>query len=252
MDNDKTAGIVCVFEDFTEQFNLEVARREFVAEVSHELKTPLFIIKTHTETLLNGYMDDKKMAKKFLSTIETEADKMTALVRNLLDLSKFDVQKFEMKKQVFSIDQMLRGIVNRFALEAEIEDIELKYLPANELPQMYADPEQIERAIVNIVSNSIKYGEKGGYVNVAAGSMYNEVYIKVEDNGHGIPKADLEHVFDRFFRVDRARTREKGGTGLGLSIAKEIIESHGGSIVIESEYGKFTRVTINLPTANVN
>lgn len=252
MDNDKTAGIVCVFEDFTEQFNLEVARREFVAEVSHELKTPLFIIKTHTETLLNGYMDDKKMAKKFLSTIETEADKMTALVRNLLDLSKFDVQKFEMKKQVFSIDQMLRGIVNRFALEAEIEDIELKYLPANELPQMYADPEQIERAIVNIVSNSIKYGEKGGYVRVAAGSMYNEVYIKVEDNGHGIPKADLEHVFDRFFRVDRARTREKGGTGLGLSIAKEIIESHGGSIVIESEYGKFTRVTINLPTANVN
>ena len=89
-------------------------------------------------------------------------------------------------------------------------------------------------------------------MNVAAGSMYNEVYIKVEDNGHGIPKADLEHVFDRFFRVDRARTREKGGTGLGLSIAKEIIESHGGSIVIESEYGKFTRVTINLPTANVN
>lgn len=252
MDNDRTAGVVCVFEDFTEQFNLEVARREFVAEVSHELKTPLFIIKTHTETLLNGYMDDKKMAKKFLTTIETEADKMTALVRNLLDLSKFDVQKFEMKKEVFSIDNMLRGIVSRFALEAEIEDIELQYIPVNELPQMYADPEQIERAIVNIVSNAIKYGERGGHVNVAAGSMYNEVYIKVEDDGHGIPKADLEHVFDRFFRVDRARTREKGGTGLGLSIAKEIIESHGGSIVIESEYGKFTRVTINLPTANVN
>lgn len=252
MDNDRTAGVVCVFEDFTEQFNLEVARREFVAEVSHELKTPLFIIKTHTETLLNGYMDDKKMARKFLTTIETEADKMTALVRNLLDLSKFDVQKFEMKKEVFSIDQMLRGIVGRFALEAEIEDIELNYMPVNELPQMYADPEQIERAIVNIVSNAIKYGEKGGHVNVAAGSMYNEVYIKVEDDGRGIPKADLEHVFDRFFRVDRARTREKGGTGLGLSIAKEIIESHGGSIVIESEYGKFTRVTINLPTANVD
>jgi len=251
MENDRTAGVVCVFEDFTEQFNLEIARREFVAEVSHELKTPLFIIKTHTETLLNGYLDDKKMAKKFLTTIETEADKMTALVRNLLDLSKFDVQKFEMKKQVFSIDQMLRGIVSRFALEAEIEDIELQYIPMNELPQMYADPEQIERAIVNIVSNAIKYGEKGGHVNIAAGSMYNEVYIKIEDDGHGIPKADLEHVFDRFFRVDRARTREKGGTGLGLSIAKEIIESHGGTIAIESEYGKYTRVTINLPTANI-
>lgn len=250
MENDRTAGVVCVFEDFTEQFNLEIARREFVAEVSHELKTPLFIIKTHTETLLNGYMDDKKMAKKFLTTIETEADKMTALVRNLLDLSKFDVQKFEMKKQVLSIDDLLRGIVSRFALEAEIEDIDLQYIPMNELPQMYADPEQIERAIVNIVSNAIKYGEKGGHVNIISGSMYNEVYIKIEDDGHGIPKADLEHVFDRFFRVDRARTREKGGTGLGLSIAKEIIESHGGTIAIESEYGKFTRVTINLPTAS--
>lgn len=250
MDNEKTAGVVCVFEDFTEQFNLEVARREFVAEVSHELKTPLFIIKTHTETLLNGYLDDKAILKKFLTTIETEADKMTDLVRNLLDLSKFDVQKFEMKKQVFSIDEMLRGITSRFSLEAEIENITLNYLPANELPPMYADPTQIERAIVNIVSNAIKYGNRGGYVNIAAGSMYNEVYIKIEDNGHGIPKSDLEHVFDRFFRVDRARTREKGGTGLGLSIAKEIIESHGGKIAIESEYGKFTRVIINLPTAN--
>lgn len=252
MDNDKTAGVVCVFEDFTEQFNLEIARREFVAEVSHELKTPLFIIKTHTETLLNGYMDDKKMANKFLTTIETEADKMTSLVRTLLDLSKFDVQKFEMKKQVFSMDEMLRGIVGRFRLDAERDNINLSYMAVNDLPPMYADSEQLERSIVNIVSNAIKYGQKGGYVKVAAGSMYNEIYIKVEDNGQGIPKSDLEHVFDRFFRVDRARTREKGGTGLGLSIAKEIIESHAGSIVIESEYGRFTRVTINLPTATVN
>ncbi len=249
MDNDRTAGIVCVFEDFTEQFNLEVARREFVAEVSHELKTPLFIIKTHTETLLNGYLDDKAILKKFLTTIESEADKMTELVRNLLDLSKFDVQKFSMKKQVFSIEDMLRGIVSRFALEAEQNDIKLELVAVSELPQMYADPIQIERAIVNIVSNAVKYGRKGGYVSIAAGSMYNEVYIKVKDNGYGIPKSDLEHVFDRFFRVDRARTREKGGTGLGLSIAKEIIESHGGTITIESEYGKFTNVIINLPTA---
>ena len=249
MDNERTAGIVCVFEDFTEQFNLEVARREFVAEVSHELKTPLFIIKTHTETLLNGYLSDKAILKKFLTTIEDEADKMTELVRNLLDLSKFDVQKFSMKKQVFSIEDMLRGIVSRFELEAEQNEINLEYVSMGELPKMYADPVQIERAIVNIVSNAIKYGRKGGDVNIAAGSMYNEVYIKVRDNGYGIPKSDLEHVFDRFFRVDRARTREKGGTGLGLSIAKEIIESHGGTITIESEYGKFTNVTINLPTA---
>ena len=249
MDNEKTAGVVCVLEDFTEQFDLEAVRQKFVAEVSHELKTPLTTIKTYTETLLNGYLDDKKTATSFLTTIEKETDKMTSLVSNLLTLSRFDVKKFEMKKEPFSLEDMLRSLVKTFSLEAEIEDIDLIFNKTTDIPQIYADKDQIERALKNIISNAIKYGEPGGHVRIYAGNLYNEVYVKVEDDGKGIPKTELEHVFERFYRVDKARTREKGGTGLGLSIAKEIIENHGGTIKIESEYGRYTRVTINLPMA---
>ncbi|MEG1442089.1 MAG: ATP-binding protein, partial [Oscillospiraceae bacterium] len=249
MDNEKTAGVVCVFEDFTEQFNLEEVRQKFVAEVSHELKTPLTTIKTYTETLLNGYLDDKKTATSFLKTVEKETDKMTALVSNLLTLSRFDVKKFEMQKEPLDLDEVLQGLVKIFSLEAEIEDLDLIYNKVTEIPQIYADRDQIERAIKNVLSNAIKYCEPGGAVKIYAGNLYNEVYVKIEDNGKGIPKAEIEHVFERFYRVDKARTREKGGTGLGLSIAKEIIENHGGNIKIESEYGKYTRVIINLPMA---
>ena len=208
------------------------------------------IIKGYAETLLNGYMDDKKMATKFLNTINDETDKMNSLVKNLLDLSKFDVQKFEMKKEVVSLDKMLTGLVDMFKLEAENEDIELNYIRSTDIPQIYADKDQIERAVRNIISNAIKYGVKGGYVNIYAGSIYNEIYIKVVDNGKGMTEEELSHVFERFYRADTARTREKGGTGLGLSIAKEIIENHGGSITIESKFGEYTKVTIHLPMAS--
>lgn len=250
MDNDKIAGIVCVFEDVTEQFNLEAARQKFVAEVSHELKTPLTTIRTYTETLLNGYLDDKRTAVKFLNTVQDEADKMTALVQNLLILSRFDMQKVENRKELFSIDELLRRLENTFALEAEQKGLTLEYNRTTALPEIYADQYQIERAIKNIISNSIKYCSKGDKIKIFAGNLYNNVYIKIEDTGKGIPKNDLEHVFERFYRVDKARSREKGGTGLGLPIAKEIIESHGGTIQIESEFGSFTRVTINLPVSS--
>ena len=249
MDNDRTAGVVCVFEDVTEQFNLEAARQKFVAEVSHELKTPLTTIRTYTETLLNGYLDDKKTATSLLRTVQDETDKMTALVQNLLILTRFDMQQVESKKEMFSIDVMLRRLEDMFALEAEKKGLTLKYNRTTEIPDIFADQYQIERAVKNIISNSIKYSSKGDRIQIFAGSLYNNVYIKVEDTGKGIPKADLEHVFERFYRVDKARSRDKGGTGLGLSIAKEIIESHGGTIQIESEFGSFTRVTINLPVA---
>ncbi len=248
--NEKIGGVACVFEDFTERFNLEEVRQKFVAEVSHELKTPITIIRTYTETLLNGYINDKNVAPGYLSTILREADNMTGLVSNLLTLSRFDVQKFEMHKEPFSLDEMLRNLVKTFSLEADIEDIDLTYDKVTDIPQIYADKDQIERAIKNIISNAIKYSDQGSTVKIFAGNLYNEVYVKVEDNGQGIKKEDLEHVFERFYRVDKARTREKGGTGLGLSIAKEIIENHGGHINIESEYMKYTRVTISLPMAN--
>lgn len=247
MDDKKTAGVVCMFEDVTEQFNLEAARQKFVAEVSHELKTPLTTIRTYTETLLNGYLDDKKTASRLLETIQDETDKMTALVQNLLILSRFDARNVESRKELFSVDELLHSLKNMFDIEAEQKGLSLEYNRTTELPCIYADRYQIERALKNIISNSIKYCSKGDKIKIFAGSLYSNVYIKVEDSGKGIPKADLEHVFERFYRVDKARSRERGGTGLGLPISKEIIENHGGTIQIESEFGSFTRVTVNLP-----
>ena len=251
MDHDKIAGVVCVFEDVTEQFNLESARQKFVAEVSHELKTPLTTIRTYTETLLSGYLDDKKTATSLLTTVENETDKMTALVQNLLILNRFDMQRVDTHKEFFSIDALLRRLTDMFRLEAEQKGLTLTYNRTTEIHDIYADEDQIERAVKNIISNSIRYCAKGDKIQIYAGTLYNNVYIKVEDSGKGIPKADLAHVFERFYRVDKARSREKGGTGLGLSITKEIIENHGGTIQIESEFGRFTRVTINLPANKV-
>lgn len=250
IENERVAGVVGVLEDITEQFNLENSRRKFVAEVSHELKTPLTTIAAYTETLLDGYLDDRKTAESFLGIIQSETEKMTNLVKNLLTLSRFDAQKIEMNKEYFSIDVLLRDMVKTFKIEADNKKLKLEYNLLNEIPDVYADKFQIERAVKNIISNAIKYTAEGGEVRIFAGRIYNEAYIKVEDNGTGIPEADLPHVFDRFYRVDKARTRKQGGTGLGLSISKEIIENHGGSIGIESELGKFTRVTVKLPVTD--
>lgn len=251
IENERVAGVVGVLEDITEQFNLENSRRKFVAEVSHELKTPLTTIGAYTETLLDGYLDDKETARTFLGTIQSETIKMTNLVKNLLTLSRFDAQKVEMNKERFFIDLLLRELVKTFKIEADSKHLRIEYNLLNEIPDVYADKFQIERAVKNIISNAIKYTPECGVVKIFAGRIFNEAYIKVEDNGIGIPKGDLPHIFDRFYRVDKARTRQQGGTGLGLSISKEIIENHGGSIAIESEFGEFTRVTVKLPVTGV-
>lgn len=252
MDFERTAGVVCVFEDFTEQFNLEEARRKFVAEVSHELRTPLTTIKAYTETIRNSCWDNKEMASALLQTVENETDKMTALVQNLLTLSRFDVNKFELNKEPMDVDRMLRDLAEMYHIQAENKGLTLTYNRTTDLPQIYADKDQVERAVKNIITNAIKYTDKGGKINVYSGSLYNEVYIKVEDNGQGIKKENLDHVFERFYRVNEDRARKTGGTGLGLSIAKEIIENHGGSIKIESRFHSYTKVTIRLPMANLN
>ncbi len=242
----KVAGVVAVFEDITKQFNLEESRRKFVAEVSHELKTPLTTIGTYTETLLDGYLDDKEMATSLLKTVHSETDKMTALVKNLLTLSRYDAQKEEIQKEIFSLDELVRDIVSTFKVEAEKKGLRLSYNLTTQSPSVLGDRFQIERAVKNIISNSIKYTD-AGVVKVFCGFVYNEAYVKIEDTGRGIPEKDLPHIFERFYRVDKARSRELGGTGLGLAIAKEIIESHKGEITVESELGAGTKFTIKIP-----
>ena len=196
-------------------------------------------------------MDDKETAEEFLKTIQKETVKMTSLVKNLLTLSRFDSQKMEMNKESFYLDELLKDITNTFKIEAEGKQLDLEYNLINNIPEIYADKFQIERAIKNIVSNAIKYTQTGGSVKIFAGCFYNEAYVKVEDNGIGIPEGDIEHIFERFYRVDKARSREQGGTGLGLSISKEIIEKHGGSITAESKKGEYTRFTLRLPVTSI-
>lgn len=250
LDDERNAGVVCVFEDITEQFNVMAAMRKFVADVSHELKTPITVISSYTETVLSGYLDDKAMASNLLKIVYQEAGKMTELVQNLLDISKYEMKAIQRSNEPFSIDEMLTSLVNTFKMEAEKKELDLSYNRMSEIPMFKGSRNDMERAVKNIISNSIKYTSRGDKIRIYAGKLHNEIYIKIEDTGWGIPENKLGHLFERFYRVeDEARSRDKGGTGLGLSIAKEIIENHNGSIKIESEYTKYTRVTITLPIA---
>lgn len=253
MDGERNAGVVCVFEDITEQFNVMSAMRKFVADVSHELKTPITVISSYTETVLNSYLDDKAMTAHLLNIVYQEAGKMTELIQNLLDISKYEMNAVHRHDEPFSIDEMLSSLVETFKLQAEKKELSLKYTRMTEIPEFVGSRGDVERAVKNIISNSIKYTSRGDKINIFAGKLHNDIYIKVEDTGWGIPENKLCHLFERFYRVeDEARSRDKGGTGLGLSIAKEIIESYGGNIKIESEYTKYTRVTITLPIKNNN
>lgn len=251
MDSERYAGVVCVFEDVTEQFNVMSAMRKFVADVSHELKTPITVISSYTETVLNSYLDDKAMTANLLKIVYQEAGKMTELVQNLLDISRYEMKTMPRKEENFSIDDMLNSLVQTFKLQAEKKELDLKYTRMTDIPEFKGSRSDIERAVKNIISNSIKYTSRGDKIQIFAGRLRNDIYIKVEDTGWGIPESKLGHLFERFYRVEEeARSRDKGGTGLGLSIAKEIIESYGGNIKIESEYTKYTRVTITLPVNN--
>lgn len=252
MDTERYTGVVCVLEDVTEQFNVMSAMRKFVADVSHELKTPITVISSYTETVLNSYLDDKAMTANLLNIVYQEAGKMTELVQNLLDISRYEMKTMPRKEENFSIDDMINSLVKTFKLQAEKKELDLKYTRMTEIPEFKGSRSDIERAVKNIISNSIKYTSRGDKIRIFAGRLRNDIYIKVEDTGWGIPESKLGHLFERFYRVEEeARSRDKGGTGLGLSIAKEIIESYGGNIKIESEYTKYTRVTITLPVPDL-
>lgn len=243
----KVEGIITVLQDITEQQKLEAMRKEFVANVSHELRTPLTSIKSYAETLLDGALEDRETTERFLSVIDSEADRMTRLVKDLLQLSRLDNQQMNWNIARISIIDLVKNSVDKMQMEAKNKGHMLECFILGDLPEITADMDRIEQVVINLLSNSIKYTPNGGSITVYAGKLYSDVYIKVVDTGIGIPKEDLPRIFERFYRVDKARSREMGGTGLGLAIAKEIVEAHGGSVSISSEYGKGTEVTVSLP-----
>ena len=249
--NDKIAGIVVVLHDMTKQERLEQSRRWFVADVSHELRTPITTIKSYAETLLDSSEDYGDLFRRFMGVIASEADRMARLISDLLTLSSLDDKHSSYKIPVeIDVRSMLVSVVERFQVSAKKKEQTLEYNPINDVPLLMGDPDSLERVIINIVGNAVKYTPDKGRIEVYSSKVYNDVCIKVIDNGIGIPSEGLPHIFDRFYRVDKARSRDTGGTGLGLAIAKQIIETEfKGKIKITSEVGKGTEVSITIPVS---
>ncbi len=241
-------GVLAVIHDVTAQRKSEEMRREFVANVSHELRTPLTNIKSYTETIIDaGDELPPDLKASFFGVILSETDRMTRIVQDLLTLSRFDYGKMEMNFSDLSIEEAIRNVYNAVVLDAQNHGHSLLLELEKDLPVVRADKERMEQVIMNIVSNAIKYTPDGGRIEISAWTMDNKVSISVADNGVGIPEEDQPRLFDRFYRVDKARSREAGGSGLGLSIVKEIVQAHNGVIAIQSRQGEGTTMTVTLP-----
>lgn len=246
-DNNSITGIIVVIQDVTEQENLENMRKEFVANVSHELKTPITSIQGYSETLLESGDDiDKETSHKFLEVINKEAERMSRLVSDLLKLSKMDFQSSAINRMSFNAVKLAANCIDKIFIEADKKKQELVLFNDSDVIYAYANEVDIEQVLLNIISNAIKYTPESGKIAVKVEQIGDNVEILVKDNGIGIPKEDLPRIFERFYRVDKARSREMGGTGLGLSIAKTMVEANGGTIKIDSDIGKGTEVRIRL------
>lgn len=244
---ERPAGAIVLIQDITEHVRLDNMRKEFIADVSHELKTPLTSIMGYAETLANSEYDPE-MQEKFLKVINNESIRMTKLVNDLLILSKYDNEQIECEKIEFNLGELVKSCLENLQIEADKKNQKVECFVTANVPTVKADKDGIERVVLNILSNSIKYTEDGGVIKIYVGFVYNDAYIKIIDNGIGIPEKDLDRIFERFYRVDKARTRKMGGTGLGLSIAKEILDKNNGRIDIKSKVGKGTEVVITIPT----
>ena len=245
-ENNRQAGLIVVIQDITEHVKLDNMRKEFVADVSHELKTPITSIMGYADTLLEGEYD-KDTQQKFLGVISSEARRMARLVTDLLTLSKYDSKKVKLEETEFDLGELTKKCQERLKFEIEKKHQNVECFVTANVPPVSADKYGIERVVLNILSNAIKYTPENGKIKIYVGYVYNDAYIKIIDNGIGISEQDLTRIFDRFYRADKARTREMGGTGLGLSIAKEILDQNKGSIDIRSELGKGTEVIIRIP-----
>ena len=216
---ERPAGVIVLIQDITEHVRLDNMRKEFIADVSHELKTPLTSVLGYAETLANSDYD-AELQEKFLGVITSETIRMTKLVNDLLTLSKYDDTGTKWEKSEFDLGKLVKKCQENLQIEANKKKQKLECFITSNVPPVYADKDGIERVVLNILSNSIKYTDDGGNIKIYVGFVYNDAYIKIIDNGIGIPQDDLNRIFERFYRVDKARTRKMGGTGLRISYCK--------------------------------
>ena len=244
-------GIIILIQDITERQKLEDMQRDFVANVSHELKTPLTTIKSYTETLMDGAVEDPDMARSFLGIVDNEADRMNRLVKDLLQLSRLEQRQERMHFLEGNIVALVRQCMVKVEMTAQQKGHQLNALFDEKMNiRVLMDRDRMEQVILNVLSNAIKYTPDGGRIDVDIDSDGKKVQIIVSDNGIGISEEELPRIFERFYRVDKARSRKMGGTGLGLAITKQIVEEHQGTITAESTLGKGTKFIIALRVAS--
>ena len=245
----KITGAVVVLHDVTELRRLERVRQDFVANVSHEFKTPLTAIQGFTETLLGGALDDPKNNVRFLHIIRNHAMRLARLTDDLLKLARIEAGKMEVEFFSVGLMELIEGCAETALMKASKKQITLDIEIPSGLPAVRGDAELLKDVLQNLLDNAIQYTPAGGRIHVTASASAKDATVTVSDTGIGIPLADQERIFERFYRVDAARSREAGGTGLGLSIAKHIMEAHGGRLRVESEVGKGSKFSFSIPLA---
>jgi two-component system phosphate regulon sensor histidine kinase PhoR len=245
-------GAVLVFHDNTELYRLEKLRQEFVANVSHELKTPLAIIQACVETLIDGAMDDAGHRGQFLGRIADQAARLDNLIADLLRLARIESETEAFTRAALPMDRLVHECLDRHRTLAEAKRHRLELAPpSGPAPAVaWADEEAVRQILDNLLDNAIKYTPEGGVVRVSWGSQENQVLLEIKDSGIGIADADLPRIFERFYRVDKARSRELGGTGLGLSIVKHLAQAMHGSVKAKSRPGEGSTFTVFLPAAS--
>lgn len=242
-------GVMAILHDITDLERLERVRKDFVANVSHELRTPLTAIRGYAETLLDGALDDPQNRRRFIEVIQSHAIRLNNIASDLLALSELESGKAQAEPVRLSLSETIEAAVRTVESEAELRDVHL-YYEAVEDAQVMGNRIRLEQAFVNLITNAIKFNRPGGEVRVEAGRTPDgKVRVAVSDTGIGIPSEDLPRIFERFYRVDKARSREVGGTGLGLSIVRHVVEQMHGTVTVESQLGKGSRFTVLLPEA---
>ncbi|AMB92203.1 cell wall metabolism sensor histidine kinase WalK [Aerococcus christensenii] len=246
------SGLIWVLTDVTEREKIERDRRQFVSNVSHELRTPLTSVRSYSEALSDGALEDPKLAREFLDVIQRETDRMIRMISDLLNLSRMDSNRQEMNLELIDLSRLVDHILDRFDMMLSSEEYANKdYKILRELSDkpiwVEADQDRLTQIIDNILNNAIKYSPDGGNITVRLMTTHNEALLSIQDQGLGIPQKAIPHIFERFYRVDKARSREQGGTGLGLAIAKEVVERLNGRIWVNSIENKGSSFYISLP-----
>jgi two-component system, OmpR family, phosphate regulon sensor histidine kinase PhoR len=243
----RVVGVVVVFHDVTNLKRLEKIRQDFVANVSHELRTPLTAIRGYTEALRDGAIEDTAQAEQFLRVIDRHTRRMDKIVADLLLLAEVESSERSWRMEMFSLGEVIHSAIDSLQPQADVKKQEIRVdLPAT-LPPLRGDGQKIHQVMINLLQNAINYTPEGGRIDVEAGTTEKGVEVSVADTGIGIPEEDLPRIFERFYRVDKSRSRDLGGTGLGLSIVKHIIDAHGGRVGVQSKLDKGSRFTFYLP-----